>query len=211
MICSALLKYGHANFSLSTYPCVNPLTEEQYYMDNFPVEYNIRRIATGPAHVPGNQPDRSGELNPQFGNVGVNSAHWGFKHSTERIDLWKLTRSTLYYLYSLDTMTLFTTVLGQTQLAEFFNVHVNTVRRAISAQIYQGYIISTSLLDLPQLQAIIAGISVQINSRIPKRIYIYNQAQTVLLHVCDTVTAFMLLSGLSGAAIRKLCLSPSDL
>lgn len=69
-ICSALLKYGHANFSLSMYPCDSPLTSEQYYLDNYPVEYNIRRVATG-----GVQPDRSGNLNLQFGKVGPDSAH----------------------------------------------------------------------------------------------------------------------------------------
>lgn len=74
-ICSALLKHGHANFSLTIFPCDSPLTEEQYYMDNYTLEYNIRRVATGPAPIPGVQPDRSGELNPQFGKVGPDSAH----------------------------------------------------------------------------------------------------------------------------------------
>lgn len=125
--------------------------------------------------------------------------------------MWKLIRSTLYYLYPTSTLTLFTTVLGQTHLAEFFNVHVNTIRRAISAQIFRGYIISTTLLDNSQLQAILAEITVGVNRRLPKRIFVYNPTQTTLLHISDTVTAFMLLSGLSGAAIRKLCLSPTDL
>lgn len=209
-ICSALLKYGHAHFSLTMYPCNSPLTQEQYYMDNYPMEYNIRRTATGPAPVPGIQPNRSNELNRQFGKVGPDSAHWGLKHSSERIDLWKLSRSTLFYIYSIGTMSLFTTVLGQTQLADFFGVHVNTVR-AITAQIFKGYVISTVLLDLSQLQLILEGLTVQINKGIPKRVFIYNYNQTILLPICDTVTSFMSLSGLGGAAIRKLCISPTDL
>lgn len=66
-----------------------------------------------------------------------------------------------------------------------------------------------SLLDNSQLHAILAGITVEVNRRLPKRIFVYNPTQTILLHISDTVTAFMLLSGLSGAAIRKLCLSPT--
>lgn len=125
--------------------------------------------------------------------------------------MWKLTRSTLYYLYRTSTFTLFTTLLGQALLAEFFNVHVNTIRRAIPAQVFKGYIISTSPLDVSQLESILAGITVQVNRRLPKRIFVYNHTQTTLLHISDTITAFMLLSGLSGAAIRKLCLSPTGL
>lgn len=70
-----LLKYGHANFSVTVYPCEDPLTQEQFYLDNYSVVYNSRRTATGPAYTPGIQPDRSGPYNPQFGLVGPDSSH----------------------------------------------------------------------------------------------------------------------------------------
>lgn len=75
LICSALLKYGHANFSVAVYPCIDALVQEQYFMDNFAVVYNARRTATGPAYTPGIQPDRTGKNNPQYGLVGSQSAH----------------------------------------------------------------------------------------------------------------------------------------
>lgn len=125
--------------------------------------------------------------------------------------LWKYVRSTPYYVYSMDTLTLFTTCLGQAHLAEMLGVHVNTARRAIAAQVYQGYVISLSLLTPEAVQAIIASISTTINTRIVKRIYIYNASKTVLLHTYDSVNAFMQASGLNGSGVRSLALSSTAL
>lgn len=208
-ICSALDKYGHANFSVQVLPCDDPLTEEQYYLDNYKVEYNIRRTATGPA--PGAQQDITGSKNPQYGQVGPKAAHWGHTHLTERIELWSLSRSIQYYLYSVVSATLFITCLGLARLADFLGVHVNTARRAVASKLYKGYILSTSLLTIPELQTAILASQPPINRRIAKKVYIYNEGRNVLLHCCETVTNFMGLSGLSGSAVRTLCLSTTSL
>jgi len=124
------------------------------------------------------------------------------------IEFWKLSRSTQYFVYSALTLSLFTTCLGQTQLAEFLEVHVNTARRALTSQLYNGYILSTVALTTSQLQAILA-VGQSVNRRLTKSVYVYNASQTVLLHVSSTVNAFMVLSGLNGAAVKQLALSPT--
>lgn len=83
IISAAILKYGHAYFTLQVFPCVDALIQEQYYLDNAVTAYNARRTATGPAPTPGQQPDRTGSNNPQYGLVGPQGAHWGYEHSDE--------------------------------------------------------------------------------------------------------------------------------
>nr|CCO62231.1 GIY-YIG endonuclease [Rhodotorula taiwanensis RS1] len=201
VISAALLKYGHENFSLDVYHCDDPLVQEQLYLDSFVMVYNARRDATGPAYTPGVQPDRSGANNPQYGLTGTQGAHWGGTHSQ---DLWSLSRATTYYLYSVTTSLLCETCLGLQHLAQVLNVHANTARRAVKAQVYKGFVISTSILTPEAVQAIVQGFSVEPNRRIVKPVYIYNAAQTVLLHVYSSVTAFMVASGLNGSSVRQL-------
>lgn len=204
VISAALLKYGHENFSLDVYHCDDPLVQEQFYLDNFVMVYNARRDATGPAYTPGVQPDRSGANNPQYGLTGTQGAHWGGTHTQEQKDLWSLSRATTYYLYSVTTSLLSETCLGLQHLAQVLNVHVNTARRAVKAQVYKGFVISTTMLTPEAVQAIVQGFSAEPNRRVVKPVYIYNATQTVLLHVYSSVNAFMEASGLNGSSVRQL-------
>ena len=207
-ICGAILKYGISNFSLEVYTCPDPLVQEQYYLDNYELAYNIRRVATSPAPVPGLQPDMTGSNNSQFGKMGPDSGNWGNAHHGEQKTNWSLTRSVVYYLYSMETMEFHITCIGRIQIAEFFDIHINTAGRAVKAKVYNGYIISTTLLTPAEILSMKESLIVGVNSRIAKPIFIYNADQTTLLHRCNTVSMFTKLSGLGGSAVDTLCVSP---
>lgn len=115
----------------------------------------------------------------------------------------------MYYVYSIDTLRLLTTCLGQSALAEFLDVHINTARRAISSKVYQGYVISTTLLTTDQVQLIVQSALTAVSTRSPKKIYIYDADQSRLLHIYKSVNAFMKVSGLSGSRVGELALSSS--
>jgi hypothetical protein len=114
-------------------------------------------------------------------------------------------------LFLIDSATLFSTALGLQGLADFLGVHVNTARRAVTSQVYNGYVISTAMLSVPEVQAIILSAQSAVNRRIAKPVYVYNSDQTLLLHCYASVTAFMTASGLGGSGIAQLAASTSNL
>lgn len=120
-----------------------------------------------------------------------------------------MSRSVVYHLYSLESLEFHITCIGLAQVAEFFKVHINTASRAIKAEVYKGYIISTTLLTPVQILSIKESLVLGVNSRFAKPIFIYSADQSTLLHVCTTVGMFIKLSGLSGSGVVSLCVSPT--
>ena len=72
---------------------------EQYYLDNYELSYNARRLALGPAPVASSKSIHVAESNPQFGKFGSEAAAWSQQHSEEQKELWSLTRSTPIFIY----------------------------------------------------------------------------------------------------------------
>jgi group I intron endonuclease len=84
-ISAAIIKYGLSEFILQILVLgPSPVREsisissdfiqlEQYYLDRFNLDYNIRRIALGPAPT-ANLYYPKGDINPQFGKKGPEGA-----------------------------------------------------------------------------------------------------------------------------------------
>ena len=200
----ALLKYGYVNFSLEVL-ALGPSTErkdisvnsdqvslEQHYLDAYELEYNIRRVALGPALTSNfDSSSITGENNPQFGKTGSKSAAWSHKHSVEQKALWSLTRSTPIFLYNGSDLSFNQIIYGYERLADFLAVHINTARRAVkSNSIYtnaKGDSLIISLVELSKdaLQQIKANSKPR--STVSKVIHVYNKDRTILLKTFPTV------------------------
>jgi hypothetical protein len=82
IICRALLKYGHEDFSLSIIN-IGPLENtkyssdnlpdfvvlEQKYLDNYPMEYNVNRVASS-KYEPLSVSTNKGEANASYNLIG---------------------------------------------------------------------------------------------------------------------------------------------
>lgn len=231
VISSAIIKYGHENFSLEVLVLgTSPLRKdisvnsdhvllEQQYLDSYELKYNIRRIALGPAPTTNsNNSNIVGDNNPQFGKLGSEAAAWSHRHSKEQRALWSLTRSTPIFIYDASSLTFKLTVYGYEKLAEFLGVHINTARRAAkSNNIYtnpnpwptrQGkagdnFIISLVELTKDSLQEI--KVSNKARTTVAKAVHVYDKDRTVLLKSFSTVNSFINLSKQSGSAVKLFC------
>lgn len=116
VICRALLKYGHEDFSLSIislgsleniqYSSDNLpdfVRSEQNYLDRYPVEYNVNRVASSKytsLHVCVNK----GEAYASYNLIGEEAFVWDRIHSEELKARWSKTRGIIsYYVYSRDS------------------------------------------------------------------------------------------------------------
>lgn len=88
---------------------------------------------------------------------------------------------------------------------------MNTARAAIASQVYKGYIISTAMLTVPEVQPLVISTQAVINRRITKIVYVYSADKTVLLQTYNSVNAFMKVSGLGGSGVASLAASSSAL
>jgi len=82
-IYSAILKYGHSNFSLDILEYCKPdllIKREQYYIDLLEPEYNILKIA---GSTLGFRHSEATKVQMSINNTGVNNPLFGKKHSYE--------------------------------------------------------------------------------------------------------------------------------
>lgn len=224
LICMAIDKYGIKNFTLEVYvlgPAISrrEITKstdiiqlEQYYLDNFLMVYNSRRIALGPAPI-AVQPSRKGKLNTQWGLKGKNAAHWDKTHSPEQKALWSETRSRPVYLYDRLTKAC-TTLLGRKEVSEFLQVSVNTVHRSIKHGSYGNWIISLSELSSLDLDNKISNFVVYKSKPLKKnsntessfkdnKLYIYDKDKKQLLASFESLIDFFKFSGIKKAGFIK--------
>jgi group I intron endonuclease len=141
IISQAIIKHGHSNFSLQVSVLgLSPLREdisvnsdfiqlEQYYLDNYELVYNARRLALGPAPVSNNKSIHEAELNPQFGKFGTAGAAWDLQHSKEQKELWSLTRSTPLFIYDASELVFKLIIYGYDRLAHYLNVFFSPLLR----------------------------------------------------------------------------------
>ena len=217
-ISAAIIKYGLSEFILQILVLgPSPVREsisissdfiqlEQYYLDRFNLDYNIRRIALGPAPT-ANLYYPKGDTNPQFGKKGPEGAAWNHQHSLEQKAFWSLTRSTPIFIYDASTLMFNSIVYGYERLASILGVHVNTARRVVKlSNVYaEKYRISLSQLTREELDTIKA--KVDRKSTVKRMVHVYNKDKLVLLKTFSSVNEFMKFSKQSGAVVKQLCLS----
>lgn len=217
-ISTAILKHGLSNFSvqileLGPSPARKDISVdsdfillEQYFLDRYILQYNIRRIALGPAPVSVNKNGiNKGETNSQFGKFGVDGAAWNLNHSKEQRALWSLTRTTPIFIYNASTLNFSASTYGYERLANILGVHVNTARRIVKSQkIYKNrFIVSLVELSKEQLKTFKA----EVLTREIKAVHVYNRDKSVLLKTFPSVNSFTIFSKQNGSAVKQLCSS----
>jgi group I intron endonuclease len=119
-IYSALLKYGHSNFSITILEYCSPekcIEREDFYLYSLNHEYNIANKAgapfTGRKHSKESiqimSETKKGENNPMFGKTGENCPMFGKNHSPEtlakipsqQIEVFDLKENTTIIYYSI--------------------------------------------------------------------------------------------------------------
>lgn len=170
IICRAILKYGHEDFSLSIIS-LGSLEDkdikfsssnlpdfvvlEQSYLDNYKMEYNVNRVASS-KYEPLSVSVNKGETNASYNLIGEEAFVWNRNHSEELKAHWSRSRGKVtYYLYSKDSLELDIIFLSSNKFAAFLKVHVAVVKQMLDliessehfAIIYEGYIISLKPLN----------------------------------------------------------------
>lgn len=144
IICRALLKYSHEDFTLSILS-LGPLEDkntkyssnnlpdfvllEQSYLDNYKMEYNVNRVASSkyealPVSV------NKGETNPSYSLIGEEAFVWNRNHSEELKAVWSKSRGKItYYIYSKDSLELDIIFLSSNKLAAFLKVNWGVIKQ----------------------------------------------------------------------------------
>nr|YP_009945048.1 GIY-YIG endonuclease [Monilinia laxa]QOE17412.1 GIY-YIG endonuclease [Monilinia laxa]QYB19846.1 GIY-YIG endonuclease [Monilinia laxa]QYB19931.1 GIY-YIG endonuclease [Monilinia laxa]QYB20103.1 GIY-YIG endonuclease [Monilinia laxa]QYB20169.1 GIY-YIG endonuclease [Monilinia laxa] len=146
LICRALLKYGHEDFTLSIIS-LGPLDDknikyssdnlpdfvvlEQSYLDKYKVEYNVNRVASSKyesLYISVNK----GEANPSYNLLAEEAYAWNRNHSSELKILWSKSRGkNTYYLYSKNSFELDIVFFSTNKLADFFFTSVRVVKQML--------------------------------------------------------------------------------
>lgn len=149
VISRALLLHGHSAFSLSVaslgptlkdqmYSATNLsdyVVAEQFYLDSFPLVYNVNRIATSAAYTPSTSPINVGINNPSYGLTGITSPVWGSTHSDALKALWSSTRGKYnFFVYDPDTLLFVVSFTSASQLSQF----IPNVSKRFGTDIYKS-------------------------------------------------------------------------
>jgi hypothetical protein len=215
-ICSALLKYGQGSFSLSVFsmgpspvaptsPVIAPLTAanfpdyvvlEQFYLDAYVLQFNLRRTATPSAYVPSTGPINVGPNNPSYGLLGPNAPAWGRMHSAQLIAFWASTRGSYsYYVYDVVSFALLASFTSAIQLAVFItnvskrfgtDISVQLKTLGLAALVYGNYIISVIELTLEEIESLLPTMPVKEvkaqRARSPNAVTIYGFNPSTNMH-----------------------------
>ena len=170
IICRALIKYGHASFSLSimvmgslpgkdsNYSSTNIpdfVIMEQSYLDNYKFEYNVNRVASS-KYISTSSSINEGVNNPSYNLKGEKAFVWNRTHSEELKTLWSESRGKIIiYVYSIKTLELLNKIPSRIKLASYLNINLSLVEQIVasiksskySAVIYKDYIISVIAIN----------------------------------------------------------------
>jgi group I intron endonuclease len=185
LISRALLKHGHAAFSLSIVTLGPTLTDqevtstnlpdfvvlEQSYLDSCDLLYNVNRIASSAAYTQSTSLVNVGVNNPSYGLTGENSFVWGRSHSELLKSLWSSTRSKYtFFVYDRFTFLLLETFTSASQLARFipdvskrFGTDIAKYLKGINspAVIYGEYILSMVELTSEEIEILLPNMTVK--------------------------------------------------
>lgn len=242
IISAAIFKHGLSQFSLQILALGKSLNHdslsnnsdflllEQYYLDRYMLQYNVRRIVFSSPPAPqapqaessylkktscptlqAGQPQEGERIinlqsGLQSGKRGPEAAAWSYKHSPEQKALWSFNRSTPIFIYDATTLVFIGLVYGYERLAKLLGVHINTASRICkSSCVYGKYIISLTELNYTKLEQLKSNNKTK-STKI-KLVYVYNKNQTVLLKTFPSVNSFMKFSKLSGYTTKLICTS----
>lgn len=142
ILCRALLKYGHEDFSLSIivldseentkYSSENIpdfVKLEQNYLDNYSMKYNVNRIASS-RYESLQVSINKGEANASYNLIGEEAFVWNRNHSEELKARWSKAKGKItYYIYSINSFELEVIFLSLNKLAAFLKVNPAVIKQ----------------------------------------------------------------------------------
>ena len=182
-ISRALLKFGYGEFSLSiqaigptetgqVYSATNIpdyVVLEQYYLDNYVLDYNINRTASSSAYEPSSDLVNVGDSNPSYNKKSINAFVWVKNHTTTLKARWSKERGKYqFFLYSLENFELIQEFTSGSKLSAFFEntskrFGADIAKKLIGANVpaikYGSYIVSMIPLDKTNIEEIYPLIS----------------------------------------------------
>lgn len=143
VICRALLKYGHEDFSLSIISLGGSLENSKYYSDNlpdfvileqnyldrYPMEYDVNRVASS-KYTSLRVSVNKGEVNPSYNLLGEEAFVWDRIHSEELKARWSKARGKIsFFIYSRDSFELEVIFLSSNKLAAFLKINPAVIKQ----------------------------------------------------------------------------------
>ena len=143
VICRAIKKHGHNEFSLSIMVLgASPEQEtiyssknlpdfvvmEQSYLDNYTMDYNVNRVASSRYEAATQQGSVNvGSDNPSYGLKGEKAFVWNKNHSIQLKETWSKARGKYTsYVYSTKTFDLIQSFFSIRKLSNFLNIKVSS-------------------------------------------------------------------------------------
>lgn len=147
--------------------------------------------------------------------------HWDLKHSDIQKEKWKLSRSSIYFIYDISNKQLVAeNLIGSIGVTEFFgytgflfNERSTVTKRQVSAAfntgsvIYEKFIISNKMLNIEELDSrlnLMAKLSGKTWTLNP--LYVYDEKGEILLKKFETVNEYLAQFGPLLVTLKKLIL-----